>query len=169
MVLGINYNQLSKFRITKKIPFRSWFYFRIGWSTYFAFIFAAINTLTVTYYLAIENIPALKDIFPSFATYGIIISVIGIPILVLFGYIHFKKSQGFKSETDILAESNPYYFKLPPGWHKDVLFPLNLMLSQMILKIAMNEKPSQQELEKLKEIQDNIQKLIDGEMLGKEK
>ena len=33
---------------------------------YFAFIFAAINTLTVTYFLAIENYPALKAVFPSF-------------------------------------------------------------------------------------------------------
>ena len=38
----------------------------MGWGTYFAFIFAAINTLTVTYYLAIENYPVLKAIFPSF-------------------------------------------------------------------------------------------------------
>lgn len=159
---------MPKYKITKKLPFRSWYYFRIGWSTYFAFIFAAINTLTVTYYLAIENIPALKDVFPSFATYAIIISVIGIPLLVLFGYVHFKKSQGFKSEVDVLVESNPYYFKLPPGWHKDVLFPLNLMLLQLILKIATNEKPSSEELEELKKIQNNIQKLIDGEMIGKD-
>ena len=122
----------------------------------------------MTYYLAVENIPMLKDIFPSFATYGIIISIIGIPILVLFGYMHFKKTQGFKAEADILIESNPYNFKLPPGWHKEVLFPLNLMLSQLILKIVMNEKPSSQELEKLKKIQNDIQKLIDGEMIGKE-
>jgi len=160
---------LAKFKITKKLPFRSWYYFRIGWSTYFAFIFAAINTLTVTYYLAIENIPTLKDIFPSFATYGISISIIGIPLLVLFGYVHFKKSQGFKSEADVLAESNPYFFKLPPGWQKDVNFPLNLMMSKIILKIATNEKPSSEELEELKKIQNNIQKLIDGEMIGKDK
>ena len=49
--------------------FRYWFYFRIGWSQYFAFIFAAINTLTVTYFLAIEKYPALQAIFPSFLQY----------------------------------------------------------------------------------------------------
>lgn len=160
---------MPKYKITKKLPFRSWYYFRIGWSTYFAFIFAAINTLTVTYYLAIENIPSLKDVFPSFTTYGISVAIVGIPLLVLFGYVHFKKSQGYKSEADVLAESNPYYFKLPPGWQKDVNFPFNLMLSKMILKIATNEKPSSEELEELKKIQKNIQKLIDGEMVGKDK
>ena len=50
----------------KKLLFRAWFYFRNGWGTYFAFIFAAINTLTVTYFLAIEEYPILNSIFPSF-------------------------------------------------------------------------------------------------------
>ena len=46
--------------MAKNLGFRGWFYFRTGWSTYFAFIFAAINTLTVTYYLAIEQAPILR-------------------------------------------------------------------------------------------------------------
>ena len=50
----------------RNLAFRAWFYFRNGWSTYFAFIFAAINTLTVTYFLAIERAPSLQAIFPSF-------------------------------------------------------------------------------------------------------
>ena len=50
----------------QNIGFRAWFYFRQGWATYFAFIFAAINTLTVTYYLAIENYPFLNNIFPPY-------------------------------------------------------------------------------------------------------
>ena len=58
------------------IPFRAWFYFRMGWATYFAFIFAAVNTLTVTYFLAIENYPSLQVVFPSFVYYIIIVSLI---------------------------------------------------------------------------------------------
>ena len=92
----------------KNLGFRGWFYFRIGWSTYFAFIFAAINTLTVTYYLAIDNYPALKEIFPSFEQYLLIIVSIGIPILILTGYSHYKKTKAFRSEVDIWIESNPY-------------------------------------------------------------
>ena len=44
----------------------------MGWSTYFAFIFAAVNTLTVTYFLAIERYPFLTTIFPSFLQYIVI-------------------------------------------------------------------------------------------------
>ena len=53
----------------KNLPFRAWFYFRQGWGTYFAFILAAVNTLTITYYLAIEEAPILKELFPSFIFY----------------------------------------------------------------------------------------------------
>ena len=74
----------------KNPGFRAWFYFRQGWSTYFAFIFAAINTLTVTYYLAIENYPFLKTIFPSFEQYILIVVLVGIPLL---GPLFEKKNQ----------------------------------------------------------------------------
>jgi hypothetical protein len=89
--------------------FRIWFYFRNGWSTYFAFIFAAINTLTVTYFLAIENYPTLSSFFPNFLTYVIIICSIGAPLLIGVGYLHFKKGEAFKSETDIVLEVNRYF------------------------------------------------------------
>ena len=61
----------------KNIGFRGWYYFRTGWSVYLAFIFAAINTLTVTYFLVIENYPILKEIFPSFLHYIVIVSMVG--------------------------------------------------------------------------------------------
>ena len=65
--------------------FRGWYYFRMGWSTYFAFILAAINTLTVTYFLAVDNYPLLKTIFPTFEQYAVIMVSIGIPLLIVVG------------------------------------------------------------------------------------
>ena len=96
----------------QKVGFRAWYYFRTGWSTYFAFIFAAINTLVVTYYLAIENIPVLQAIFPSFVSYFLVVMIIGIPILVLAGYIHFRRIPAYSSELDIGVYSNPWFFKI---------------------------------------------------------
>ncbi len=88
--------------------------------------------------------------------------IIGVPILVSFGYIHFKKSHAYSSEADINVESNPYYFKLPPGHQKDVFFPLQLLLSQIILKIATNEKLNEEEISKLEKIQKKLEILING-------
>ena len=67
---------------SRNLGFRGWFYFRTGWSNYFTFVFAAVNTLTVTYYLAIEKYPFLETIFPNFLQYIVIIVGIGIPLLV---------------------------------------------------------------------------------------
>ncbi len=97
----------KKYSIVKNIGYRAWFYFRMGWSTYFAFILAAINTLTVTYFLAIENYSELMAVFPSFEIYIVIITSVGIPTLIFVGYSHYKKTNVFKSEVDILVESNP--------------------------------------------------------------
>ena len=92
----------------KHIGFRIWLYFRNGWSMYFAFVIAAVNTLTVTYYLAIEKVPALGTIFPNFGMYIAITVGIGIPLLTLIGYIHYKKTAGIRSEVDVGVETNPY-------------------------------------------------------------
>ena len=151
----------------KTVGFRGWYYFRMGWTTYFAFILAAINTLTVTYYLAIENIPLLQTIFPTFVSYVITIISIGIPLLVAIGYIHYKRSAAYSSETDVIAESNPYNYKLPPrGWNQTVNYPLYLLLTEMIIKSSKNEQFSDDELLEIKNLQKKIKLLIDGEFVN---
>ena len=146
--------------------FRLWFYFRNGWGTYFAFIFAAINTLTVTYFLAIDEYPVLYDFFPTFFHYVIIISSIGIPILVGVGYVHFKRSLAYSAEADIVTEAHPYNFRILPGWNTEVVFPLYLTLSEMMIKWSKNEKLSDGDVKKLQVLQDKIERLLKGEMVG---
>ena len=133
------------------ILFRAWYYFRMGWSTYFAFIFAAINTLTVTYYLAIENYPSLKAIFPSFETYIIIICSIGIPLLTIIGYAHFKRTKAFKSEIDVMIESNPYQRRNTVN--NEMNLRMNLQLIKLLTKLVNDDK-----LESVDS--DNLKKLI---------
>ena len=128
----------------ENIGFRSWYYFRMGWGTYFAFIFAAINTLTVTYFLAIENYPVLSAIFPNFFQYILIISSIGVPLLIIVGYIHYKRTVAFKSEIDVVMESNPY--------QRRNIVNITLILksimetNQLLLKLSKNEKLSGTEI-----------------------
>ena len=130
--------------------FRGWFYFRTGWSVYFVFILAAINTLTVTYFLAVDNYPVLKAIFPTFEQYAVIMVSIGIPLLIVVGYFHFKKTVAFKSETDIYVESNPYLARNTVNM--DLTLKLNLKLTSLLLKMAAGEKIDEAEM-------DNIEKL----------
>ena len=136
------------------LGFRSWYYFRTGWSTYFAFILAAINTLTVTYFLAIENYPSLKTVFPSFEQYIIIIVSIGIPLLVTVGYAHFKRTQAFKSEVDVLIESNPYQRRYLVN--TEIMLSLQLKLIIVIQEIAKNQDLDQNKVDELKKLYEEI-------------
>ena len=134
--------------------FRGWFYFRMGWATYFAFVFAAINTLTVTYFLAIERYPFLTTIFPTFIQYVIIVTVIGVPLLILIGYIHYKRTTAFKSETDVMVESNPYQRRNIVNI--TILVELTMKLNEMMFKMAKNEKLTSKEIEEIEKLQNEI-------------
>ncbi len=141
----------------QNLLFRSWFYFRTGWQTYFAFILAAINTLTVTYFLAIDNYPSLKTVFPTFEIYILIILSIGIPLLVLIGFVHFKRSRSFKSEVDILVESNPYQKRNTVN--SELNLRLNLKVVSMMLKVSRKENLSEAEIQEITKIYDEIMSL----------
>ena len=156
----------KKYSIVKKnIGYRAWFYFRMGWSTYFAFILAAINTLTVTYFLAIENYPELMAVFPSFEIYIVIITSVGIPTLIFVGYSHYKKTNVFKSEVDILVESNPILRRTTVNADMNLRFSIKLF--DLLLKLSKN-KVSEDELNDAKKIQNEIINLIKNRSLSDE-
>ena len=142
--------------------FRGWFYFRMGWSTYFAFILAAINTLTVTYFLAVDNYPLLNTIFPSFEIYILIITSIGIPILIFIGYIHYKKTKAFRSEMDVIVESNPFLRRNTVN--SDIHLRFNLTLVNLILKLSKNTI-SEDEFNDITKTQKEITDLIKNRSL----
>ena len=142
--------------------FRGWFYFRMGWSTYFAFILAAINTLTVTYFLAVDNYPALNIIFPSFEIYVLIIISIGVPLLIFVGYSHYKRTKAFRSEMDILVESNPFLRRTTVN--TDIILRFNINLVNLVLKLS-KDTISEDELNDMKKTQKEITDLIKNRSL----
>ncbi len=144
----------------KNLPYRVWFYFRQGWTTYFAFIFAAINTLTVTYYLAIENIPSLQNIFPNFFQYVLLVAIIGIPSLISIGYLHYKKTPAFKAESDIQIEANPHFRRIL--LNTELLLDSYFKTTQLLVKLSKNEKLSEDELKDLLTLQKDIVKHMDN-------
>ena len=134
--------------------FRFWYYFRIGWGTYFVFVLGAVNTLTVTYFLAVDNYPTLKQLFPSFEIYALYLTTILIPILIVVGYSHFKKTHAFKSEVDVIIESNPYQRRLLVN--TEATLSINLKLISIIQKMAKEQNIDQEQLDELKKISDEL-------------
>ncbi len=143
----------------KNLGFRGWFYFRTGWSTYFAFIVAAINTLTVTFFLAIDKYPSLSVIFPTFFHYIVIVVGIGMPILVLVGYVHFKRSKSYRAEADIGVESNPHFRRILQN--TEILLPAYLKLTEIIVKLSENKKLTDEELKEVSKFQNQLNNHID--------
>jgi hypothetical protein len=138
----------------KSTSFRAWFYFRTGWAVYFAFMFAAVNTLVVTYYLAIDNISFLQQVFPTFGHYVISVILIGIPALIGAGYIHFKKSPGFKSEADIAIESNPHARR--NLLNTEAILAAYLFSNDLMMKMLKDEKLTEYEIKKFTKLQNKI-------------
>ena len=153
--------------MNENVGFRSWYYFRMGWATYFAFIFAAINTLTVTYFLAIERYPFLTSIFPNFIQYVLIVSIIGIPLLITVGYVHYKRTKAYKSEADVMVESNPYTRRNVVNI--TILVELTMRLNEMMFKIAKNEKLTSKEIEEVEKLQKEVKKFTDDRKLSPKK
>ena len=138
----------------KNLGFRGWFYFRTGWATYFAFVVAAVNALTVTFFLAIENYPSLTVIFPTFFHYVVIVVGIGVPLLIIVGYVHYKRSKSFRAEADVLIETNPHIRRILQN--TEVLLPLYLKLTEIIVKLSENKKLTDVELKEVSKLQNQL-------------
>ena len=148
--------------VEKNLGFRGWFYFRTGWATYFAFIVAAVNALTVTFFLAIEEYPSLSVIFPTFFHYVVIVVGIGVPMLILVGYVHYKRSKSFRAEQDILIETSPHIRRILQN--TEVLLPSYLKITELIIKLSDNKKLTDTELEEVS----NLQKLLNEHIKKRE-
>ena len=147
--------------------FRAWFYFRNGWSMYFAFIFAAINTLTVTYFLAIERVPALQVIFPSFFQYVAIVSLIAVPLLIGIGYAHYKRTKARKAEVDIGFETSTYQRRFIVN--TEIILHLNLRLTEMLMILTHGEKLTENEIKKIRAYKEDIENHIEQRTFTNEK
>jgi len=139
------------------LPFKLLYYFRGGWGMYFAFIFAAINTLTVTYFLAIENYPELKAVFPSFEIYLLTMIAIGVPLLTMIGYTHYKRSPAYSSEAGVMLSANPYTRRALINSELNV--ELNIKISEILVKIS-NKEDTKKEMLELKTIHDKINEFV---------
>jgi len=119
------------------VIFRSWYYLQLGWQMYFSIIFAFINIITVLYAFVISDLVILQNVFPSYATFAIFISIL-IPILcVIFGYKHIK-SRARRAEVDIRYEVDPYQIRRTVN--SQLILESHLILNKLIFKKKNSEK-----------------------------
>ena len=138
----------------ERLPFRAWFYFRQGYGLYFAFILASINTLTLTYFLAIERYPVLSEIFPTFVHYVLILVSIGVPILITVGYVHYKRSAAYRSEAGIGYSTNPYVRRTLVN--SEMNLQVNFAILKIIIDLSRNEKIGKTQMDRILKLKDEL-------------
>lgn len=129
-------------------------------------IVGIINILTSTYYLSIEQIPVLLNIFPTFESYLLLVASIGIPLVGIVGWIHLKKVGTYAAEQNVSVEANPYNFKLLPGYYKEVLGPVFLEITRLYIKKLQNQPITEQDIQTIKNLEEKLKILIDGGYVG---
>jgi hypothetical protein len=156
--------------MTGKIKFvaRMWYYFRVGYGTYLTFLLGYVSTLVTLYYLAIKNMPDLLTVFPHFLDFIVVGTVFGVPISITIGWLHFKRAPTFTAEADIGIESNPYYYKLPPGYNREAFAPLYLELLVLLKRLLdSNSLLTDEDESQIADLEQKLHTLINGGYVGK--
>lgn len=111
--------------------------------------------MVTTYYLAIEKSSFLKEIFPSFTLYILTLASMAIPILIMIGYLHVKRSKAYQAEIDIQYEVNPYVKKVISN--TDEILRQQYLLSSILIKLAKNEKLTEKEFDYISQINNKLE------------
>jgi len=150
--------------------YRGWYYFRQGYSTYLTFLLGYVSTLVTVYYLAVQNMPPLLSIFPRFVPFAILATVLGVPLAVVIGWMHMKRSRLFSSEQDVSVEANPYNYKLTPGIMKEAWAPTMLMQLKLLHKLSETKGLlTDSEKAEVAELERKMATLVEGGYLGSPK
>jgi hypothetical protein len=99
--------------------------------------------------------------------FAVLATVVGVPLAVVVGWTHLKRSKLFSSELDISVEANPYNYKLPPGWMKEAWVPV--MLAQLGLLRKLSEKGgllTDSEKREIAELEGKMETLMKGGYVG---
>ena len=131
-----------------------------------AFFVGIINFLTTSYFLAIQKVPEIINIFPTFEIYIITAISIGTPLVTLVGWLHFKRAGAYSAEAAIGQQATQYNFMYPPGYNKEVFGPAYLEILKINKKRLTGEKLSESDHAKIKNLEKKLQHLIDGGYVG---
>jgi len=112
----------------------------------------------------------IQDLFLGrFIVFFIVVGlVVGPCISIMMGWLHFKRMPAYTAEAEISAESNPYNYKLPPGYQTKVMAPTTLMVIKILERLgSKNNLLSNEEREELSRLKRDLQILIAGGTVGK--
>jgi hypothetical protein len=148
----------------ERIIFRSWFYLRVGYGTYIAFLIGFVSNIIVIYKLAIAD-TSLVSIFPHLTVFTAVAVVVASPISVIIGLFHMRRTAAFAADASVSTEANPYVYKIVPGKEREVTVPLSILTARVLLKLA-EDKLTADEKGELEAVLAKADKLLMGHSVG---
>ena len=79
-------------------------------------------------------------------------------MLLLIGYSHFKRTEGFKAEADVSMESNPHMKRILTNSEK--ILELNFQITELLLKIGNKGKIEDEEMKNIENLQKELREYI---------
>ncbi len=80
------------------------------------------------------------------------------PVLILVGYVHYKRSKSFRAEQDILVEASPHFRRILQN--TEVLLQSYLKITELMIKLSENKKLTDKELEEVSKLQKQLNEHI---------
>lgn len=111
----------------RRLVWRSWYYFRVGYGTYLAFLLGVFGNAIVIYRLALAQDPFLFSIFPRLSEFLVIAIPLGAILSISFGYAHTKKTDALRTDIKIGTEINPYNWIAAPGIQRELSIPASIL------------------------------------------
>lgn len=149
----------------RKLLYRSWFYFRVGYGTYVALLLGIVNSLLLIYRLGITYIDFLKDLFPSLTVFSFVALIVAIPLCIGFGLYHMKRTGAYAADASLSTEQNPYAYKAVPGKEQEVLYPVLALTLKGLVKVLDQEPVTEDEKRQFRDAISRTDRLIRGETL----
>src|SRR5712664_4027577 len=154
----------------ERILFRSWFYFRVGYGTYIAFLIGFASNIIVIYKLGVKENTIIGPFFSSLTLFALLALAVMIPICIGFGLYHMKRTGAYAADATVSTEQNPYIYKVLPGKEQEVFLPLWIMTVRGLARVLEQEKVmSPDERTELRDTLRKADALLKGQLVGSPK
>lgn len=150
-----------------ELIFRAWYYLRLGYGTYMSFIVGFVTFVSTTYYLAVERMPLLKEVFSHFYMYVIVSLMLIVSFCVFLGWLHMKRTLAYPTQVRINVEANPYNYIRIPGKETEIIWPLWSVLLQTFQRFLEKENVmTEEEKKEFENVINKIEILRKGGVIG---
>jgi hypothetical protein len=150
----------------RKLLFRAWFYFRQGYNVYLAFFIGFASNIIVLFRLGVQDNKYLSPIFPSLTVFTIVGISVAVPVGIMAGLYHMKRTAAFAADASVQTEANPYVYKTI-GKEKEVFLPLWILTVRGLAKLLERQQTmSEEDKNELQEILSKATALLEGQSVG---